>query len=994
MNTRSPSSRHAKASTFVAVAPLPFTLQLLAVAILFASAGGAYALPVGGAVSAGSATIGSGGGTTTITQASQNAAINWQSFNIGTGETVNFVQPNGSATALNRVLGADPSSILGSLNANGKVFLVNPNGIVFGQGASVNVGGLVGSTRGISDSDFMAGHYNFEGDGAGSVVNHGSINAKGGSVALLGANVSNQGVIQAQMGSVALAAGNAFTLDVAGDGLLNVAVNKGAVDALVQNGGLIQADGGRVLMTAQSANSLLPSSVNNTGVVRAQTLENHNGTIMLMGDMQSGTVNVAGTLDASAPNGGDGGFIETSAAHVKVASGTGSQVTTLAPAGKTGTWLIDPQNYVIKNAGGDMTATDLSNKLTTTNTEILSSQGANAGAGNISVQDSLAWTAATTLTLKAENDIEVNASITTTGGSLTMLAKGDIKVNSAIEATGGNLTMLAEKNVIQEAAITATRSGANDGNVTMVAGRDVKINKVLTVTNGNVLLVAGNDGQRPAAVTFGAKAVVTGPGSTVKIYYAPGTYASPTVFTNDFTLTGGAVVTPFMWTYLQADNKFYDGNNAAILSLRDTPPGVAAKPGTATFNTADVGVVKPVTYNGYSLVGVDAGKYALFVPFSYLDGAAGTPGSGNTSANIMAVPLNIKANDATKIEGNTLVIPNSAFTATGLVNNETVGGATLTSPGTVASATAAGSPYVITASNATAGTFKASNYIITYATGKLLITAPPVVTPPVVTPPVTTPPVTTPPVTTPPVTTPPVTTVPEPTSPGTSPGTTVPGTTPGTTPPVTTVPGATPPVTTVPGGTAPVSAPPGSTPTNTNATGARFRRTAIPGLALASTPEGVPVDEYLGAKTPDIGNSGNSGNPGNPNGPGNPGNPANPNDPNDPGSPGSPGNPNNPGNPGNPGNPNDPGNPGNSNDPGNPPENNGPHNGRTPYIPSLAALTVVGGGVNVPGNQLTQVMPIRPMPVKESLGDPAEASKHQIPYPYKAPVYLPRQERN
>lgn len=985
MNTRSPSSRHAKASTFVAVAPLPFTLQLLAVAILFASAGGAYALPVGGAVSAGSATIGSGGGTTTITQASQNAAINWQSFNIGTGETVNFVQPNASATALNRVMGADPSSILGSLNANGKVFLVNPNGIVFGQGASVNVGGLVGSTRGISDSDFMAGHYNFEGNGAGSVVNHGTINANGGSVALLGANVSNQGVIQAQMGSVALAAGNAFTLDVAGDGLLNVAVNKGAVDALVQNGGLIQADGGRVLMTAQSANSLLPSSVNNTGVVRAQTLENHNGTIMLMGDMQSGTVNVAGTLDASAPNGGDGGFIETSAAHVKVANG--AKVTTLAPAGKTGTWLIDPKDFVISSTG-DISGTQLSADLGSSNVKFTNPPG--TGNGDIRVEEAVDWSAATTLTLSAERNIEVNASITTTGGNLELLAKGDIKVTQPISATGGNVTLLAVNDVIQDAAITATKSGLIGGNVTMVAGNNVELNQVLTVTNGNVLLVAANNGLDLGKVSFKAKAVVTGTVSTVKIFYAA---AAPMDFTSNFTLTGGAVVSPFLWAYLKADDKFYDGNNTAQLSVLKNPANVSAKSGTATFDTADVGNLKPVTYSGYSLVGADSGKYALFVPFSYIDGAAGTPGSGNTTANITAVPLTIKANDATKIEGNTLVIPNSAFTATGLVNNETVGGATLTSPGTVASATAAGSPYVITASNATAGTFKASNYIITYAPGSLSITAPPVVTPPVTTPPVTTPPVTTPPVTTPPVTTPPVTTppvttVPEPTSPGTTPGTTVPGTTPGTTPPVTTVPGATPPVTTVPGGTAPVAAPPGSTPANPNATGARFRRTAIPGLALASTPEGVPVDEYLGATTPDIGNSGN---PGNPNGPGNPGNPG---DPNEPGSPGNPANPNNPGNPGNPGNPNDPGNPGNPNDPGSPPENNAPHNGRTPYIPSLAALTVVGGGVNVPGNQLTQVMPIRPVPVKDALGDPAEASKHQIPYPYKAPVYLPRQERN
>ena len=124
---------------------------------------------------------------------------------------------------------------------------------------------------------------------------------------LLGANVSNQGVISAKLGTVALAAGNAMTLDVAGDGLLNVTVNQGAVNALVQNGGLIQADGGQVLLTAQAAGNLLQSVVNNTGVIQAQTVENHNGTIRLLGDMQSGTVNVSGTLDASGTGAGQTG---------------------------------------------------------------------------------------------------------------------------------------------------------------------------------------------------------------------------------------------------------------------------------------------------------------------------------------------------------------------------------------------------------------------------------------------------------------------------------------------------------------------------------------------------------------------------------------------------------------------------------------------------------------------------------------------------------------
>lgn len=237
-------------------------LKTLALSLMVGFGANVYAAPAGGVVVQGGASISNNAGNTTINQSTQNAAINWQSFNIGAGETVQFVQPNSKSVALNRVLGSDPSSILGNLSANGRVILVNPNGVLFAKGAQVNVGGLVASTLNISDSDFMAGNYQFAGTSDKAVLNQGTITADGGHVALLGANVSNDGVISARLGTVALAAGNAITLDVAGDGLLNVTVNQGAVDALVQNGGLIQADGGQVLLTAQSAGSLLPSAVN------------------------------------------------------------------------------------------------------------------------------------------------------------------------------------------------------------------------------------------------------------------------------------------------------------------------------------------------------------------------------------------------------------------------------------------------------------------------------------------------------------------------------------------------------------------------------------------------------------------------------------------------------------------------------------------------------------------------------------------------------------
>ncbi len=416
-----------------------FALKALTACVMAAFGSIAHAGPTGGTVAAGSASIANSASTTTITQTTQNAVINWQSFSIGQGEAVRFVQPNSSSVALNRVLGAEPSSILGSLSANGKVFLVNPNGILFGPGSSVNVGALVASTLNIADADFMAGRYKFNNPGSGSVVNQGSINADGGYVALLGATVSNQGTISARLGTVALAAGNAITLDVAGDGLLNVTIDEGAVNALVSNGGLIKADGGQVLLSAQAAGNLLKTVVNNDGVIEAQTIDSHNGVIRLLGDMQSGTVNAGGTLDAAAPNGGNGGFIETSAASVKIANDI--RVTTAAPGGLTGSWLVDPTDFTISAGSAALTtsgigATTLQNSLATTNVSIATSSAANGSElGDIHVNSAVSWSA-NKLTLTAHNDININAVMTASGTASLDLEPGSTNVNVALGGSG------------------------------------------------------------------------------------------------------------------------------------------------------------------------------------------------------------------------------------------------------------------------------------------------------------------------------------------------------------------------------------------------------------------------------------------------------------------------------------------------------------------------------------------------------------------------------
>ena len=317
---------------------------LLAAVLCTAHGTRTLAAPTGGTVIAGQGNISQTGNTTTVQQQTQNLSLNWSSFSIAPSETVQFVQYLlTTAIALNRVIGNDPSQIYGHLQANGQVFLINTNGVLFGSSARVNVGGLVASTLNLTDADFLNGQYKFQ-----------SATADSTSPVATPANVHNQrrshqrlrrelhrccwadfksaiGVITAQLGTVALAAGSAMTLEFSGTRLLTVQVDQGAAGALAENRQLIQADGGKVIMTAAARDALLNTVVNNTGVIEAShRIQNQGGEISLLGGEDGGTVRVGGTLDASAPpTAVTAGPSKPSGAHVQVAGTT--VVTTKAP---------------------------------------------------------------------------------------------------------------------------------------------------------------------------------------------------------------------------------------------------------------------------------------------------------------------------------------------------------------------------------------------------------------------------------------------------------------------------------------------------------------------------------------------------------------------------------------------------------------------------------------------------------------------------------------
>lgn len=648
-------SEHARNSGKAASAGSPggvaFRIKAVSLLVMLACGSVAMAQPTGGVVTSGNATIAGPSNQLTITQTTPNAAINWQGFGIAAGESVRFVQPDSRSIALNRVVGNDPSAIHGNLSANGTVFLINPHGILFGRGSNVNVGGLVASTLNLSDDDFRAGRYHFSGGGNGTVINQGVIRAAdGGYVALLGAGVTNQGDVVAQKGTVALAAGRSLTLDMAGDRLLSVSVDEGTVNALVENGGLLQADGGRVIMTTQAASSLMSNAVNNTGVIQARTLENRNGTILLLGGTQTGTMQVGGTLDASAPNGGDGGFIETSAASVKI---SGVNVTTAAARGKTGTWLIDPLDFTIGSDPGDnMSGIDLS--LALGDNDVIITNAPGVGNGDIFVEDAVTWGTTNTLSLRASRDVIISGDITTTNGSLDVSFGRDVIVDAAISATNGNVSICCGRDieVTARAAITtingsillaagrdATVDGAlsaTDGNIMICAARDLTIGAAITVTDGSTIPAQSLGLPRGLVLSAGYGATSPGEGGTLTfettapttavtnapaaIYFNPVSYVPPFDYEPQFSLTEGAVLTQYMLVFPEVASKTFDGTTSATLTgLKGLPPGVELVAGSganAQFSSAAAGLDKTVTFSGYTLdvADPDTANYAFAVP--------------------------------------------------------------------------------------------------------------------------------------------------------------------------------------------------------------------------------------------------------------------------------------------------------------------------------------------------------------------------------------------
>ncbi|MCC2636956.1 MAG: filamentous hemagglutinin family outer membrane protein [Moraxellaceae bacterium] len=453
-----------------------FRRNALSAAILTALAGQSLALPQGGSVTAGSGAITTSGSNLTVHQGTQKLIVDWQSFGIAGGEHVQFVQPSASAVALNRVLGNNASEIYGSLSANGQVFLINPNGILFGPTAQVSVGSLVASTLDIGNDDFLAGNYVFDGEG-GRVANQGTLTAaEGGVIALLAPEVRNEGVIVAQAGGIGLGAGTRVRLELAGG--LSLDVEESALNALIENRHALRAEGGTIILAASAQRRLLTGMINNTGTVVAGSAVEEGGVIRLIGGFQS----LGGTLDAS---GTKGGGIAIDARNVDQygridAQGTAGDGGTIS---LTGERLIQTSAAVI-DASGSSTGGDVRLAL-----------GSETGGAFLSG------------TINANGGSGAGGDITLTGADLSLVAAhlnangesgGQIRIGGDYQGANPELVN-ARTTTVNTSSVIRADATAGDG------GRVIVWSDEATTFNGHISARAGDGGGNGGFVEVSGK---------------------------------------------------------------------------------------------------------------------------------------------------------------------------------------------------------------------------------------------------------------------------------------------------------------------------------------------------------------------------------------------------------------------------------------------------------------------------------------------------------
>lgn len=533
------------------------TLALLVMSALSLGASSVDAMPEGGVVRSGSGSVTQNGKEMTIRQDSGRLAMDWTGFSVGKDETVRFQQPGKDALALNRVTGNQQSVIDGSLLSNGHVLVVNPNGVVIGKNASIDVGGLVASTAQVKDN-FMkefgnsTGAFRLGGVSDGKIINEGTIQAEGGLVALHAAKVENSGTISNTGGSAVLAAADTLTLTPDADGKLNFTVDGKAAEASALNKGAITADGGTIVMTADSASDVMSTVVNNSGTLQARTLrKNEKGQILLEGG-DKGQVEVSGTLDASGTEEGqsagnikvigektivhdgtnllargnvDGGKIETSGDVLNL--GDNLAIDAAGVNGKHGEWLLDPLAVYINDDDDDPTVglasgTDkkvLDKSDITSDTKVLyndpnkdGSNGANADSACVGIT----WIKGSFVNEMLTNGTDVKIQAASANGAASIILNSEINPKVGGSKKEATFTLEANRNIEVHKDIKANSDGGklnvilnantnNDGIGAVIIDANIETN------GGYFISASGGKGEKGVRLeSSGSNGFVTG----------------------------------------------------------------------------------------------------------------------------------------------------------------------------------------------------------------------------------------------------------------------------------------------------------------------------------------------------------------------------------------------------------------------------------------------------------------------------------------------------
>ncbi len=469
----------------------------------------AQAAPQGGVLRAGVAAIAQTGATTRIEQRSDRAVIDWRSFSIGARETVQFKQPSTTSATLNRVTGEQISAILGRLNANGQIVLVNPHGILFGQGAQINVGSLIASTANLSTPDFMAGRLNFNqpGQPGAEIINQGTLSAAdGGLIALVAPHVRNDGLIQARLGKILLGAGDTYTLDLYGDGLIKLALSDEQHDRLITHTGKSTADGGHIiLITAPAAKTVLDQIINLSGTLQADSVAHQAGRIVLLAP--GGRLDLSGSASAQGPHAGQrGGTIEILGDRLHLAgsarldasghSGGGTLHIGGAYQGQGDTYRAQTTTV---DAGAQLNADATS---TGSGGEVIVwADGHTAYAGQISARGGAQGGDGGRVEVSGKGALDFQGSVDAgaphgAAGNLLLdpayltIGLAEASLISRVLRTGTSTTLAADIDINVNASIDG-RGRRRGGGLTFSAGHDININDFIVTDNGLINLLAG-----------------------------------------------------------------------------------------------------------------------------------------------------------------------------------------------------------------------------------------------------------------------------------------------------------------------------------------------------------------------------------------------------------------------------------------------------------------------------------------------------------------------